>query len=88
MSDGDKRDAAPYASLLKGLIAFAGVAIVVVLAVALFVNIAGPGAAAFFESFSSLDTTIIVALITGTISIVTYVFGKCVQLARGERGAK
>lgn len=43
--------------------------------VAALINLAGPGVAAFFSSPSTLDSAIVVALITATVSIVSYVLG-------------
>lgn len=60
---------------LKGLLVFAIVVFIITCGVTALINLAGPGVAAFFSSLSTLDSAIVVALITATVSIVSYVSG-------------
>jgi hypothetical protein len=61
--------------IIKGLLVLLVTVLIVVGGIAALISFAGPGVAAFFSSLSSLDSAIVVSLITATISIVTYVFG-------------
>ena len=61
--------------IAKGLVALLGLTLVVAVGLGLFVRVAGETLASFLASMGSLDTAIIVALITGAISIVTVICG-------------
>lgn len=61
--------------IIKGLLVLAIIVLIIVCGVVALINLAGPGVAAFFSSLSTLDSAIVVALITATVSIVTYVSG-------------
>ncbi|WP_455044244.1 hypothetical protein [Lancefieldella rimae] len=62
-------------AIIKGLLVLAIVVFIIACGVAALINLAGPGVAAFFLSLSTLDSTIVVALIIATVSIVSYVSG-------------
>lgn len=62
-------------AIIKGLLVLAIVVFIIMCGVAALINLAGPGVAVFFSSLSTLDSAIVVALITATVSIVTYVSG-------------
>lgn len=61
--------------IIKGLLVLSIVLFIIVCGVAALINLVGPGVAAFFSSLSTLDSAIVVALITATVSIVSYVSG-------------
>lgn len=61
--------------IIQGLLVLAIVVFIIMCGVAALINLAGPGVAAFFSSLSTLDSATVVALITATVSIVTYVSG-------------
>ena len=61
--------------IIKGLFVLAIVVFIFMCGVAALINLAGPGVAVFFSSLSTLDSAIVVALITAMVSIVTYVSG-------------
>ncbi len=62
-------------AIIKGLLVLAIIVLIIVCGVVALINLAGPGVAAFFSSLSTLDSAIVIALITATVSIVTYVSG-------------
>ena len=66
-------------AIIKGLLVLVFIAFIVVGGVALLIDLAGPGVAAFFTSLSTLDSAIVVALITATVSIVSFVSGNIVS---------
>ena len=59
-----------WIGIAKGLIALLGLVLVVAVGLGLFVRVAGETLTSFLASMGSLDTAIIVALITGAISII------------------
>ncbi len=76
MSDQqNKANSVSWKELLKGLIALlflVAIGIGMIAGAAIF---AGPGIVSFLSSFSTLDTGVIVALIAGSVSIITFVGG-------------
>lgn len=71
----EKKESMQVWAIIKGLLVLAIVVFIIACGVAALINLAGPGVAAFFLSLSTLDSTIVVALITATVSIVSYVSG-------------
>ena len=78
--------------IVKGLLVLLVIVLVVVGGIAVLISLAGPGVAAFFSSISTLDSAIVVTLITATVSMVTYVSGsiannimKCNEYLRAHR---
>lgn len=71
----DKAKSMQAWAIIKGLLVLAIVTFIIVCGVAALINLTGPGVAAFFSSLSTLDSAIVVALITATVSIVSYVSG-------------
>lgn len=71
----EKKESMQAWAIIKGLLVLAIVVFIIACGVAALINLAGPGVAAFFLSLSTLDSTIVVALITATVSIVSYVSG-------------
>ena len=64
-------------AIIKGLLVLAIVVFIIACGAAALINLAGLGVAAFFSSLSTLDSAIVVALITATVSIYCFVrFGK------------
>lgn len=61
--------------IIKGILALLVIVLIAVCGTAALINLAGPGVAAFFASLSTLDSAIVVALITATVSVITYVSG-------------
>lgn len=66
-------------AIVKGLLTLACVAAIVVFALSFLINNISGGLVSFFDSFSSLDAAIVVALITGAISIFTVVCGAIIN---------
>lgn len=64
-----------WIGIAKGLVALLGLVLVVAVGLGLFVRVAGGTLTSFLASMGSLDTAIIVALITGAISIITVICG-------------
>lgn len=64
-----------WRDIAKGLLSLLIVAAIVVAAVIALVYFTGPTVAGFFASLSSLDSAIVVALITGTITILSVIGG-------------
>lgn len=64
-----------WIGIAKGLVALLGLVLVVAVGLGLFVRVAGETLTSFLASMGSLDTAIIVALITGAISIITVICG-------------
>lgn len=62
-------------SIIKGLLVLLVIVLIVVGGISVLISLAGPGVAAFFSSISTLDSAIVVTLITATVSMVTYVSG-------------
>lgn len=62
-------------AIVKGLLVFAALVIILVAAGAAFSNLVSSSFASAFYALSSLDAAIVVAMITGAISIVTVVGG-------------
>lgn len=62
-------------AIIKGLLVLVIVVFIIMCGVAALINLAGPGVAVFFSSLSTLDSAIVVSLITAMVSIVTYVSG-------------
>lgn len=62
-------------TVVKGLLALLVIVVIAAAVVAFLINLAGPGVATFFSSLSTLDSAIVVALITATVSVITYVSG-------------
>lgn len=62
-------------SILKGLAVLVCVVAIIVFALVFLINNVSGGLVTFFHSLSSLDAAIVVALITGTVSIFTVVCG-------------
>ncbi len=71
----ESKSVASLGDIAKGLIALLGVVLVIAAGLGLFVRIAGETFAEFLNAMGSLDTAIIVALITGAISIITVICG-------------
>lgn len=71
----EKKESMQAWAIIKGLLVLAIVVFIIACGVTALINLAGPGVAAFFLSLSTLDSTIVVALITATVSIVSYVSG-------------
>lgn len=65
----------PLPVIAKGLLALAGIAAIVALIVIFVANSICETLLALFDKFSSLDAAIVVALITGCVSILTVVGG-------------
>lgn len=63
---------ASLTAVLKGLFALLAVAAIVVGAIALLGGLLGPGIANFLSTLSTLDSAIVVAFISGTISILIF----------------
>lgn len=61
--------------LLKALFFIAGIVAIAALGIGIFVKTAGESLITFFQALGSLDTAIIVALITGAISVLTVIVG-------------
>ena len=61
--------------IIKGLLVLLVIVFIAACGTAALINLAGPGIAVFFASLSTLDSAIVVALITATVSIITYVSG-------------
>lgn len=68
-----------FGAIAKGLLALAGVVFVGVEAVSFLVHNVGAALVAFFDGLSSLDAAIVVALITGCVSILTVVGGAIIN---------
>ena len=66
-------------AILKGLITLACVIAIIVFALSFFINSISCGLVPFFDSLSSLDAAIVVALITGAVSIFTVVCGAIIN---------
>lgn len=64
-----------FADLIKALFTIAAVAAIAAMALGLFARTTGDSLLDLFQAMGSLDTAIIVALVTGLISIVTVVVG-------------
>ena len=75
----EKAESAQAWAIIKGLLVLVFIVFIVVGGVALLIDLAGPGVAAFFTSLSTLDSAIVVALITATVSIVSFVSGNIVS---------
>lgn len=76
---GNNNEDQPIWAILKGLITLVCVAAIVVIALSFLINNISNGLVSFFDSLSSLDAAIVVALITGAISIFTVVCGAIVN---------
>lgn len=61
--------------LIKSLVALIAIALIIVGAIVLLVRLAASSVANAFAAFSSLDAAIVVALITGCVSIICVVAG-------------
>lgn len=61
--------------IIKGLLVLFVIVLIGVGGIAVLISLAGPGVAAFFSSISTLDSAIVVTLITAMVSIITYVSG-------------
>lgn len=68
-------DGQTWKDILKGLFALLVIAAAAVAALVALVHFTGPVIAAFFSSLSVLDSAIIVALITGSVTVITVVGG-------------
>lgn len=75
----EKAESAQAWAIIRGLLVLVFIVFIVVGGVALLIDLAGPGVAAFFTSLSTLDSAIVVALITATVSIVSLVSGNIVS---------
>ena len=75
----EKAESAQAWAIIKGLLVLVFIVFIVVGGVALLIDLAGPGVAAFFTSLSTLDSAIVVALITAAVSIVSFVSGNIVS---------
>lgn len=75
----EKAESAQAWAIIRGLLVLVFIVFIVVGGVALLIDLAGPGVAAFFTSLSTLDSAIVVALITATVSIVSFVSGNIVS---------
>lgn len=75
----EKAESAQAWAIIRGLLVLVLIVFIVVGGVALLIDLAGPGVAAFFTSLSTLDSAIVVALITATVSIVSFVSGNIVS---------
>lgn len=75
----EKAESAQAWAIIRGLLVLVFIVFIVVGGVALLIDLAGPGVAAFFTSLSTLDSAIVVALITAMVSIVSFVSGNIVS---------
>lgn len=62
-------------SMLLGVLISIAIVVLCIFGIWAVVTNAGPAVFSFFASLSTLDSAVIVALITASVSIVTYVFG-------------
>lgn len=66
-------------TIFKGLLTLACVIAIIVIALSFLINNASGGFISFFDRLSSLDAAIVVALITGSVSILTVVCGAIIN---------
>ncbi|WP_165253098.1 hypothetical protein [Adlercreutzia sp. ZJ304] len=66
-------------AILKGLITLAFVVAIIVFGLSFLINNVSGGLVSFFDSLSTLDAAIVVALITGAVSIFTVVCGAIIN---------
>ena len=62
-------------AIIKGLLVLAAIVVIIACAMTAVLNFAGSSLTIAFNSFSSMDAAIVVALITGCVSILTVVSG-------------
>ena len=65
--------------IAKGLLVLLAVGLIAVLLICLLISLLGPGFISFFKSLSALDSTVIVALVTGTATVVAYISNSVVN---------
>lgn len=68
-------DSVPWKDITKGLLTLLAILAICAAALGLFIRFAAAGLASLCNAMGSLDVAIVVALITGTISIMTVVVG-------------
>ncbi|KXB64285.1 hypothetical protein HMPREF1868_00094 [Olsenella sp. DNF00959] len=73
--DDGKNMTSQVLPIIKGLLVLLAIVLIVVCGIAVLISLAAPGVTAFFSSLSALDSAIVVALITATVSVITYVSG-------------
>lgn len=61
--------------VIKSLLILLVIVLIAAYGIIVLINLVYPGVAAFFASLSTLDSAIVVALITATVSVITYVSG-------------
>lgn len=66
-------------AIVKGLIVLAIIVVIAVMAITFIINNTSTGLLIFFDKLTSLDAAIVVALITGCVSILTVVGGAIVN---------
>lgn len=71
----NKQKSTQLLPIVKGLLVLAAIIFIAVCGVAALISLAGPGVAAFFSSLTTLDSAIVVALITAMVSVLTFVLG-------------
>lgn len=77
MADGNQNQ--PIGAIVKGLLVLAAIIFTSTAALSLLFSNIGTTLFAFFEKLSSLDAAIVVALITGSVSILTVVGGAIIN---------
>ena len=73
--EDNKQKSTQLLPIVKGLLVLAAIIFIAVCGVAALISLAGPGVAAFFSSLTTLDSAIVVALITAMVSVLTFVLG-------------
>lgn len=71
----DREKVSEVLPIIKGLLVLAAVVFIAVCGIVALISLLGPGITAFFSSLSSLDSAIVVALITAMVSIISVVLG-------------
>lgn len=66
-------------SILRGIFVLLALIALAVAAISALIHFVGPSVVNFFSSLSVLDSAVIVALITGTASTITFVVGRIVD---------
>lgn len=72
-------DSVPWKDIMKGLLTLLALLAICAVVLGLLIRFAAVGLALLCNAMGSLDVTIVVALITGTISIMTVVVGGIVS---------
>ncbi len=77
--EDNKQKGTQLLPIVKGLLVLAAIIFIAVCGVAALISLAGPGVTAFFSSLTTLDSAIVVALITAMVSVLTFVLGGIVN---------